>query len=322
MTRSESKHIDQLKRYSRLTLTSHKDHVHSVRWNPEGDILASGGKDRTICLHKVSEGRLIPDTKYFDGHTSDIDQVFWNPVDTFQLASSSIDKHIKIWDVRAGESVGSTRLRSESMTACWSSDGNTIVVADKADLVSFIDTRAGFKIVKDHKLQCEVGELVMNKEGDLLFMTSADGKVHILSYPDLQTLSVIDAFSSPCVCIRFDPTGKYFAIGSNDAIASIWDTENLACIQAIDRLDWAIKTVSFSHDSQYLASGSEDSFIDVADIHTGEQVATIDVGHPTLTLDFHPKDYILAYAVRADTRDYRDLGAIKISGMPEDKKRY
>lgn len=315
-----TKSIDQLKRYSRLTLSSHKDHVHCVRWNPEGDILASGGKDRTICLHKIVDGRMIPETKYLNGHTNDIDTICWNPVETTQLASASIDKHVKVWDVRKGDSpVGSTRLRGESMTACWSNDGKTIAVVDRSDLISFIDTRAGFKIAKDHKLQFEVGEMAWNMESDLFFVTSADGKIHVLSYPDLQTLLVIDAFSSPCVCIRFDATGKYFAVGSNDAIVSIWDTENLACLRVIDRPDWAIKTVSFSHDSRYLATGSEDAYIDVADLDRGgEQVAAIKVGYPTMTLDFNPKDYILAYAYQGVAANYKELGVIKINGMPED----
>ena len=91
-----------------------------------------------------------------------------------------------------------------------------------------------------------------------------------------------------------------------------------ACIQAIDRLDWPIKTVSFSYDSRFMASGSEDSFIDIADIHTGQQVAAIDVNDPTLTLDFHPKEYILAYAL--DGRDYRDIGTIKVVGFPEERR--
>lgn len=310
----------QLKRYSRLTLPCHKMNIHSIRWNPEGNMLASGGKDKAMHLHRVAESELVFEQRYSsNGHTNDIDQLCWNPENPNLLATASIDRHVKIWDVRFTEPVASIKLKSENMTVSWSSIGSTIAVADKADLVSFIDTKSGFKIFKDQKFQFEVGEITWNKENDLFFVTSGDGKVYVLSYPDLQPQLVIDAFASPCVCIRFDATGKYFALGSNDAIASIWDSENLACIQAIDRPDWPIKTVSFSYDSKYLASGSEDSFIDIADIHTGEQVTAIDVNSPTLTLDFHPKEYILAYAL--NEHEYRDVGTIKVVGFPEERRR-
>lgn len=310
----------QLKRYSRLTLSCHKLNIHSVRWNREGNLLASGGKDKTLHLHRVVESELIFEQRYSNnGHTNDIDQLCWNPDSSNQLATASIDRHVKIWDVRYTDPIASIKLKNENMTVCWSNNGSSIAVADKSDVVSCIDVKAGYKVIKDQKFQFEVNEIAWNKENDLFFVTSGDGKIHVLSYPDLQTLLVIDAFASPCVCIRFDATGKYFAVGSNDAIASIWDTENLACIQAIGRPEWPIKTVSFSYDSRYLASGSEDSFIDIADIQTGEQIAAIDVNSPTLTLDFHPKEYILAYAL--NEHEYRDVGTIKVVGFPEEKRR-
>lgn len=310
----------QLKRYSRLTLPCHKLNIHSVRWSPDGSLLASGGKDKSVHLHRISESELIFEERYSNmGHTGDIDQLCWNPDNPNLLATASIDRYVKVWDVRYTDPCVSVKLRNENMTVCWSNNGTTIAVADKSEIVSFIDTRSNFRVFKDQKFQFEVGEITWNQENDLFFVTSGDGNIHVLSYPDLKTLTVIDAFASPCVCIRFDATGEYFAVGSNDAISSVWDSQNLACIQAIDRPEWPVKTVSFSHDSRYLASGSEDSFIDIADIHTGEQVAAIDVNSPTLTLDFHPKEYILAYAL--NEHEYRDVGTIKVVGFPEDRRK-
>lgn len=310
----------QLKRYSRLTLSCHKASVHSLRWNPDGSILASGGKDKCVHLHRITESELHSEQRYSNmGHTNDIDQLCWNPENSNVLATASVDKTVKVWDVRYTDPIMSIKTKNENMTVCWSNDGSTIAVADKGEVVSFIDTRIGYKIVKDQKFQFEVTEITWNKEGDLFFITSGDGKIHVLTYPDLQTQIVIDAFASPCICIRFDPRGKNFAVGSNDAIASIWDAENLACTQTISRLEWPVKTVSFSHDSRFLASGSEDSFIDVTDVLTGQQATYVDVNSPTITLDFHPKEYILAYAL--DEHDYREVGAIKVLGIPDDRRR-
>lgn len=314
--------LDQrLKKYPRITLPCHKQNIHSIRWNPDGTLLASGGKDKTVHLHKISGADIKLELRMnaSNGHTGDIDQLCWNPENSVLLATASIDRYVKIWDARAVEPVASVKMKNENMTVCWSNNGSTIAAADKSEVVSFIDTRAGFRIFKDQKFQFEVNEITWNKENDLFFVTSGDGNIHVLSYPDLKTLTVIDAFASPCVCIRFDATGEYFAVGSNDAISSIWDSQNLACIQAIDRPEWPVKTVSFSHDSRYLASGSEDSFIDIADIITGEQIVAINVSAPTLTLDFHPKEYFLAYAL--NEHEYRDVGSIRVVGFPDDPRR-
>lgn len=283
-------------------------------------MLASGGKDKIMHLHRLVETELQLDPRYSNnGHTQDIDQLCWDPSHTNLLATASIDRTVKVWDVRYGDPIVTVKLKSENMTLCWKDTGSTIAVADKSDFVTFIDTRNGYKVSREHKFQYEVSDISWNKENDLFFITSGDGKIHILSYPDLQSQCVIDAFASPCVCIRFDPSGKYFAVGSNDAVSSIWDTENLICSQSIDRLEWPIKTVSFSHDSRYLASGSEDQFIDIANTFTGQQEAAIEVSSPALTLDFHPKEHVLAYAL--EEREYRDVGTIKVVGLPDDRRR-
>lgn len=64
-------------------------------------------------------------------------------------------------------------------------------------------------------------------------------------------------------------TGKYFATGSADALVSVWDAEELACVRVLSRLDWPVRTISFSYDGKLLASASEDLLIDIAHTETG-----------------------------------------------------
>lgn len=311
---------EQFNRYSRLTLPGHKNNLHTVRWSPDGVYLAAGGKDKIVNLYRATESDLVPDPRYTShGHSGDIDEISWNPTSLYQFATASTDKTAKVWDIRYIDPVHSARLKNENITVNWSSDGHTIAVADRNDWVSFLDVRMNYKVVKDLKYPFEVNDLVWSKDNELLFISSGEGNVHIFSYPDLQPMMVLDAFASPCVCIRFDQSGRYFAVGSNDAVSSVWCSQNLACISAIDRLEWPIKALSFSFDGKYIASGSEDHFIDISKTRTGEQVMAIEVNAPTLTLDFHPKHNILAYAL--DEHDYRDQGTVKVVGFPEKERR-
>lgn len=82
----------------------------------------------------------------------------------------------------------------------------------------------------------------------------------------------IKAHSANCICIQFHPSGKYFAVGSADAIVSFWDAEERACIRTFSRLDWPVRALSFSHDGSMLACASEDLFVDISHVHTGEKV--------------------------------------------------
>lgn len=91
-------------------------------------------------------------------------------------------------------------------------------------------------------------------------------------------------------------------------------------IVVVCRLDWPVRTISFSYDGRLLASASEDLVIDVAEVETGCKVVDIPVEAATFTVAWHPKMYLLAYACD-DKEQYdrkRDTGNLKVYGFPSD----
>ncbi|XP_062620543.1 THO complex subunit 3-like, partial [Saccostrea cucullata] len=139
-------------------------------------------------------------------------------------------------------------------------------------------------------------------------------------YTDLKLQHTLNAHPANCICIEFDPKGKYFATGSADALVSIWDVAELACVRTLSRLEWPVRTLSFSHDGKMLASASEDLIIDIAEVDSGEKITEITCEAPTFTVAWHPKRPLLAYA--CDDRDTydrnRDAGTVKVFGFPSD----
>ena len=78
------------------------------------------------------------------------------------------------------------------------------------------------------------------------------------------------AHPANAICLQFSPNGEHFAVGSADAIVSLWDARELMCVGTFARLEWPVRSLSFSHDGKMLATGSEDHFIDIAHVDTGE----------------------------------------------------
>ena len=103
-------------------------------------------------------------------------------------------------------------------------------------------------------------------------------------------------------------------------MVSVWDANELACIKTFARLEWPVRTISFSHDGVLLASASEDMRIDIGHVDTTEKVAEIGVDSPTFTISWHPSRYLLAYA--CDDKDKydreRDQGSLKVWGFPSE----
>ena len=88
----------------------------------------------------------------------------------------------------------------------------------------------------------------------------------------MQVQQVLKAHPANCICIEFHPKGEYFAVGSADAVVSLWDYKELACVRTFTRLDWPVRAISFNYDGTLIASASEDLTIDIAHVETGEQV--------------------------------------------------
>ncbi|KAF9026362.1 THO complex subunit 3, partial [Haplosporangium bisporale] len=204
-------------------------------------------------------------TREYKAHKASVHTVGWNS-DGRRLASGSVDKTARIW----------TPERTE-------------------DVISIIDTRT-FQIAKKTQFRVEVNEIGWNPQGNLFFLTTGQGHIKVLEYPSMNEIHTMEAHTSNCYCLEFDPRGRYLATGSADALVNLWDMEEFHNVRSFGVLDWPIRTISFSFDGQFLVSASEDLSIDISLVETGESVHKIDCFAAMNTVAWHPSKYLLAYA--------------------------
>jgi len=297
-------------------MISHSSKVHSVDWSSDGKKLASGSYDKTVCIFTLGSERLTKE-HVFKGHTDSVDQLCWHPSNPDLLATASGDKTVRLWDSKSHKSVASINTKGENINITWSPDGKTIAVGNKEDLVTFIDSRT-HKVKAEKQFRFEVNEISWNLENDLFFLTNGQGCIEILTWPELEVQHIVQAHPGNCICIEFSRCGKYFATGSADALVSVWDARELACVKTFSRLEWPVRTISFSHDAALLASASEDMKIDIGHVETTEKITEIAVDSPTFTVAWHPFRYLLAYACDDKYERDRDAGSLKVWGFPSD----
>ena len=75
--------------------TTHTNLINALAFSPEGNTLASGSADKTICLHDTNTGELL---HRFEGHRDSITALTYSPIVGFTLASGSANGTIKTWD--------------------------------------------------------------------------------------------------------------------------------------------------------------------------------------------------------------------------------
>src|SRR5437660_7014806 len=78
------------------TLKGHQGSVMAVAFSPDGKLLASSSRDKTIKLWDVATGAL---KRTLTEHTADVYDVTFSPKGNW-LASASADKTVRLWDAQ------------------------------------------------------------------------------------------------------------------------------------------------------------------------------------------------------------------------------
>jgi len=182
-----------------------------------------------------------------------------------------------------------------------SPDGKMVVVGDRNDVITFIDTATG-KVIEELSGRqlapkgIEINEFKFSNSGQFLFILLGDGSIRTYEIPTLELYHKVVAHPAPCFSVDVDPRGRYVAIGSTDALVSLWDLQEWYCVRTFTKSESPIRTVGFSCDGEYLAAGGEAMSIEISHVETGKSLYSLPLSAPCNTLVWHPVRNYMAYA--------------------------
>uniref|UniRef100_A0A5K3EZ31 WD_REPEATS_REGION domain-containing protein n=1 Tax=Mesocestoides corti TaxID=53468 RepID=A0A5K3EZ31_MESCO len=209
--------------------------IHALGWNASGSKLASASSDKSVNVFALDSTRLSK-TQTFRGHTESVDQLAWHPTSSDTLASVGADGTVRLWDCRSKRTT-TVQLKGENINVAWSPDGHTIAVGNKNDLITWVDVRSDLKTIQSEQFAFEINEFSWKPAGDLLLLATGTGSILVYSGKpgEMRREACIQAHPSNAMCLQFSPSGEFFAVGSADALVSVWDADEFVCLRTLSR---------------------------------------------------------------------------------------
>ncbi|XP_028410137.1 katanin p80 WD40 repeat-containing subunit B1-like [Dendronephthya gigantea] len=108
----------------------------------------------------------------------------------------------------------------------------------------------------------------------------------------------------------FHPYGEYIASGSMDTNVKVWDIRRKGCIMTFKGHTDVVNHLRFSPDGRWIVSAGEDSLCKLWDLTAGKQLSEVKHAGPVNTVEFHPKEFLMATGSGDRTIKFWDLEKI------------
>ena len=236
----------------KLALEGHRDNVLAVAFSPDGRILASGSRDRTIRLWNTDTGKRL---QTLGEHTDGVTCVAFSP-DGRTLASGSWDHTIRLWDINTGEPKWVLDEHTDGIrTVAFSPDGRTLATGGYDHTIRLWDADTG-----EHKLTLKghtdyVRSAVFSPDSRTLASGSYDQTLRLWDAKTGQPLQMLEGHTNGVLSVAFSPDGSTLVSGSYDGTIRLWDAdagEHKLTLEA--DMDY-VNSVAFSSDGSTLVSG-------------------------------------------------------------------
>lgn len=258
-----------------------------------------------------------------------VNQVAWCQWRPELLASASSDRTASVWDINACLNAKDSssllpavkiEFDAEVTLVSWHPTRPLLAVGTRADKVFIYEITSrdnNYRLLHTLSFKLDLNDLSFNEES--LAVALGDGSVSIydLTFAHPKSLQI---HTSDCLCARFG--GDLLVTGGADAQVTVWKSQSLLPLKCFNRMEWSIRAVAISHDSAFLAIGTEDTFLAIEDLESGQLVAKIPTssrasrhGTPINCIAWHPKQHIFVFAgEEVDDRTGRFTGTIKLIG--------
>jgi|GEM_PF-1046011 len=248
----------------------HNATLWSVRWSPDGTMIAATFFDDTLTVFDAVKGDII-----------------------VKRGAHPIGPSSRCWG-----SKDCTLDHKPLRTSSWSPDGKFLAVGgdDTVIIIYYTSNWTEYRTLEGHR--GSVLTLAWSPDGKLLASGSGTDKVDPHNMPENEiriwntttwtTAQILKGHVDGVMGLRWSPNGTRLASASDDKTIRIWDvstwkTEKVLAGHTLGALD-----VAWSPDGKTLVSGSRDYKVMAWDYDTGKALGRYTEANCVRSVDFHP----------------------------------
>eukprot|EP00898_Chlorokybus_atmophyticus_P005690 jgi/Chlat1/6121/Chrsp409S05658 len=211
------------------TVFSKKYGADNIRFTHHSSSVICSSKnewDESLRYLSLHDNRYL---RYFRGHHGRVVSLCMSPKnDSFM--SASLDKTVRLWDLRTNVCQGLLRVRGRP-AAAYDQQGLVFAVAMEASAVKLYDVRSfdkgPFDTFNLSEVKEEVASIEFSNDGKLMLLTTLDNQ-HVLL--DAYSGDMLQCFTSPpsedgtVMPASFSPDAQYIVAGCGDRNVRVWNS--------------------------------------------------------------------------------------------------
>jgi WD40 repeat protein len=236
--------------------------VHSIRFSPNGKLLAVATDDPALLVRYAGNGRPITRLK---GNRAGVVEAVFDPHGK-DLAVADADGSAGVFTARTGRLVHWLREQGQERAhplgrvngIAWSPDGRFLVTVGSDSQVRVWDASSGRYLRTLFGHIGSVTSVAFGPRSDRIVTTGVDRTAVVWDVASRRRLAVLQGDPQPLYSAAFSPDGRWVVTGDSGGVVRVWDWRAEKMLAAIPAHAGPVNAVSFSPDGTRILSASDD----------------------------------------------------------------
>jgi WD40 repeat protein len=290
-----------------------KQETWCMAFNRDGKTLATGGRDGTVRLWGLRQGKLLAEPLRADGWVTDVALSH----DGLRLAAGWTNQTVRVWDRAGGRLLHTWRFAKNVPVVAFSPDDQTILTACDDGTVSFREAAGGKVLGKPLVHDCRFRAAAFARDGETVVTVTEDGWLRRWDWKACRVLSAVQLPARPSIA-ALTPDTRSVLTARGGPHAQLWAVaDGKPQGPPLSHKALAVGKLCFSDDGKTILASADDRAARLWDAATGQPLGP-PLAHASdvLSLAFVPGGRVAVTAVKAGPLHFWKLPA-PVTGSAE-----